>query len=252
MAQAEPSPAKSRAVVSPIERAVDMPKPTKTAQAAKIEGTAEPDKPPKERTPAPMAQPSPTPLKIKAQPTVTPVEAHGSKTQNGREKLKAESAVPPSASQQTATVEKMPPVAPASQPKASQTPPRRAKLTPTQAPLPVEQERPSSKGERKETRGEKSAPALSEPPKAAPTEAQPIKGTVPKAATPDKSAVVENGRQAQAVKEQIAPAKIARQPKEAPAAQTLELFPVDATEAPKNMPSKLKIAVSVNRPTNKK
>ena len=133
------------------------------------------------------------------------------------------------------------------QAKAQPTQPGRAKLTPAQATLPVGAEAPDSKAERKEATGEEVTEPMLKPAKAPPTEARPFKLTAPKA-TADSGVGVGKSKSV----EEPPPPKAGKQPKEAPAAQTLELFPVDATEAPKTLPGKLKIAVSVNRPTPKK
>ncbi|MCE7988304.1 MAG: DNA gyrase subunit A [Caldilinea sp. CFX5] len=223
----EATPVRQRAVTTPAERTADAPKPTKAGATANTDSTA------KGKVPVSAGQPMPTPLKMKASTATTPVERQHGKGSNGREPIKAESAAPPTPDRRKTTVEP--------------TPPSRTKLAPAQATLPVGQEALEGKVEHKEATREKPTEPMPKPAKAAPTEARPLKLTAPKA-TADNGIVGGRGKTV----EESTPPKAGKQPKEAPVAQTLELFPVDATEAPKNTPSKLKIAVSVNRPAPKK
>ena len=232
VSKAEATQPRQRTVATPVERAVDTPTSPPAERVAKASAATETESMSKGKTVVSAGQPAPTPLKMKASSTVAPVETNQGKGQNGRAPINTESATP---------------VAAMGQAKAQPTEPGRAKLTPAQATLPVGPEAPGSKTERKEATDEKPTEPTSKPAKAAPTEARPFKLTAPKA-TADNGVGVGKSKSV----EEPTPPKAGKQPKEAPAAQTLELFPVDATEAPKTLPGKLKIAVSVNRPTPKK
>jgi DNA gyrase subunit A len=237
-------PVRQRAVATPLESAADAPVSAKAERSAKAGATTDTGSTTKGKSPSSVEQPMPTPLKVKA-PTAPPVEAPHGKGTNGHESSKAESATLTNEGRTKVTRTETP-VAPGGQAKVQPTQPDRAKLTPAQASLPVGQEAMSSKAERKETLGEKPTAPTAKPTKAPPTEARPLKLTAPKA-TADNSVEASKGKPSA----EPAPAKAGKPPKEAPAAQTLELFPVDATEAPKTLPSKLKIAVSVNRSAKK-
>ena len=232
VSKAEATQPRQRTVATPVERAVDTPTSPPAERVAKASAATETESMSKGKTVVSAGQPAPTPLKMKASSTVAPVETNQGKGQNGRAPINTESATP---------------VAAMGQAKAQPTQPGRAKLTPAQATLPVGAEAPDSKAERKEATGEEVTEPMLKPAKAPPTEARPFKLTAPKA-TADSGVGVGKSKSV----EEPPPPKAGKQPKEAPAAQTLELFPVDATEAPKTLPGKLKIAVSVNRPTPKK
>ena len=95
---------------------------------------------------------------------------------------------------------------------------------------------------------------LVKPRKATPTVASPVKLTaqraVPLPNAKTDGAKGETGKLAAAMP---APAKVSRQaPEKQALPQNLELFPVEATETPKNKSSKLEVAVSVNRQKKKK
>jgi DNA gyrase subunit A len=231
VSKAEATQPRQRTVAAPVERAVDTPTSPPAERVAKASAATETESMAKGKTAVSAGQPAPTPLKMKASSTVAPVDTNQGKGPNGRAPIHTESATP---------------VAAMGQAKAQPTEPGRAKLTPAQASLPVGQEALEGKVERKEVTGEKSTEPLVKPAKATPTEARPFKLTAPKA-TADNAGDAGKSKSV----EEPTPPKAGKQPKEAPAAQTLELFPVDATEAPKTLPGKLKIAVSVNRPPKK-
>ena len=239
-------PVRQRAVATLAERTVDASAPTKVERSTKAGAMADTNGGAKGKSPSAVEQPMPTPLKMKAPTASPPVEAQQGQGTNDRKPSKAESAAPTNAGQ-TKVMREETPVAPTGQAKTQPTQPSRAKLTPAQAPLPVGPEALVGNAERKEAASEKPTEPTTKPAKAAPTEARPLKLTAPKA-TADNGVGAGKGKPL----EEPPPPKAGKQSKEAPAAQTLELFPVDATEAPKTLPSKLKIAVSVNRPTPKR
>lgn len=224
----------TRTAATPDERTVAAQTPASAERTAKTTQATLTGSPPKGRTPAPAGQTAPTPVKLKAQPAAPASETVKGNTQNGKGQPPAEAPIQTGTVREKVVMEKTSPPAAGNQPSAEATS-RRTRVTPSQPSLPVDEG--MMRGKQAPPPAEKPAESAPKPAKATPTEARPFKVTATKASTTENTAAADNGK---------------RKVVEEPAAQTLELFPVDATEAPRNTPSKLKIAVSVNRPTPKK
>lgn len=138
----------------------------------------------------------------------------------------------------------VPTLTPSRQVKGGQTSAESTTL-PTPQAVPSAQ-RPSSRAQSNTPSTEKATAQVAKSAKATPTEPRPTPLATQQA--PPQTAPKGEDK-AKPTVEQTPPAKRAKQATEP---RTLELFPVDATDLPKNKPTKLDIATSVNRPAKKK
>ncbi len=188
-------------------------------RAAKAEGQT------KGRTPTPTV-----PVKLKAQPAKTTVAAQADNAPTAKGKTAAADL-----GMVQARVDK-----PARQTKVTATPPTpikspAAKVAPQeQVPLVLEQPPAAASVADKAHKTRK----------ATPTASRPVKLTAQRAASPANTPTGDGRRSSAKATKQASDGKAQ--------AQNLELFPAEATEAPKSKSSKLEVAVSVNRQKKKK
>lgn len=230
---------------APRARSVDAQAAPPPVQAPLKDSGDEQERRSQAKRPATTNQLLPPAPKLRAQPATVPLTPATNEKVQSKANGRGEQAIDATAAKSKTSAEGVSPMNTGRQTQVASPVREPAKLTP---PKSASMSEPSVRNVQPALRQPTAEDNGGKPTKPVSSDVQPAKVTTQKAPTPADAKREDKAT----LTEQPAASKPAKQLTEAKAPRTLELFPVDATDLPKNKPTKLDIATSVNRPAKKK